>query len=67
MQMQELEITIGNDGRVVIHVSGAAGQDCLSLSGALEQAVGTVEERNFTPEYYEQPVTGHTGIQIREK
>jgi len=67
MQMQELEITIGNDGRVVIHVSGATGQDCVSLTGALEQAVGTVEERTFTPEFYEQPVTDHMGIQIRQK
>jgi hypothetical protein len=67
MQMQELEITIGNDGRVLVHVSGAPGQDCVSLSGALEQAVGTVEERNFTPEYYEQEVNGHTGIRVRER
>ena len=67
MQMQEMEITIGNDGRVLVHVSGAAGQDCVSLSNALEQAVGTVEERNFTPEYYEQQVNGQMGIRVRER
>jgi hypothetical protein len=65
MQMQELEITIGTDGRVVIHVQGAPGQACVALTEALEHAVGTVEERTFTPEFYEQPVTGRTEMKIR--
>ena len=46
----------GQYGNVIVHVHGIAGQDCVALTEALEQAVGTVEDRTFTPEYYEQPV-----------
>ena len=50
MQMQEMEITIGTDGNVIVHVHGIPGQDCVALTEALEQAVGTVEDRSFTPD-----------------
>jgi len=67
MQMQELEITIGTDGKVVIHVQGAPGGACVTLTEALEHAVGTVEERTFTPEFYEQPVVEHVEMKIRSR
>jgi hypothetical protein len=66
MKMQELEITIGTDGRVVVHVQGTQGQECTELTKALEQAVGTVEDRTFSPEYYEEPVSDHSGIRIQK-
>jgi hypothetical protein len=66
MKMQELEITIGTDGRVVVHVEGAQGQECTGLTKALEDAVGTVEERTFCPEYYEEPVTARTDIRVQK-
>jgi hypothetical protein len=56
MTMQELEITIDNEGRVMVHVSGVKGEDCLALTKNLETAVGDVQERSFTSDYYEQPV-----------
>ncbi|MEI7857915.1 MAG: DUF2997 domain-containing protein [Methanomicrobiales archaeon] len=56
MTMQELEITIDNEGRVLVHVSGAKGEECLALTKALENAVGDVQERSFSSDYYEQPV-----------
>jgi hypothetical protein len=57
MEMQELEITIDNEGRVQVQVRGAHGDECLAVTKNLEDAVGTVSERTFSPEYYEQPVT----------
>lgn len=55
MEMKELEITIDRNGRVQVAVRGARGDGCLALSKNFENAVGTVEERDYTPEYYEQP------------
>ena len=54
--MQELEITIDNEGRVLVHVSGVKGEDCIALTKNLENAVGDVQERSFSSDYYEQPV-----------
>ncbi len=57
MDMQELEITIDKQGRVQVAVRGVHGEGCLAMTRNIENAVGTVEVREYTPEYYEQPVT----------
>ena len=57
MEMQELEITIDQEGRVQVQVRGTHGDECLAVTKNLENAVGTVSERTFSAEYYEQPVT----------
>ena len=54
MEMQELEITIDRNGRMQVAVRGTRGEGCLLLSKNFENAVGRVEEREYTPEYYEQ-------------
>jgi hypothetical protein len=56
MEMQELEITIDKEGRVQVEVRGIHGEGCVELTKNIENAVGTVEERKYTAEYYEQPV-----------
>jgi hypothetical protein len=56
MEMQELEITIDKNGRMMVAVRGVKGDGCLALTKNLENAVGTVEERTCTAEFYEQPV-----------
>jgi hypothetical protein len=56
MTMQELEITIDNEGRVLVHVNGVKGEECLALTKNLENAVGDVQERSYSVDYYEQPV-----------
>ena len=65
--MQELEITIDNEGRVLVHVSGVKGEDCIALTKNLENAVGAVQERSFSSDYYEQPVhvSDHTYLKKR--
>ena len=61
MNLQEIEITIDKEGRVNMKVNGAHGDDCLVLTRDLENAVGVVEQREYSAEYYEQPseVRGH--------
>jgi hypothetical protein len=56
MEMREIEITIDKDGRVQVGVQGVHGEGCLALTKNIELAVGTVEVREYTAEYYEQPV-----------
>jgi hypothetical protein len=58
MTMQELEITIDKNGRVQVAVRGTQGGGCLALTKNLENAIGTVEERNYTAEFYEKLVEG---------
>lgn len=55
MEMQELEITIDKTGRVQVAVRGIHGEGCLALTKNIENAVGAVQEREYTAEYYEQP------------
>jgi hypothetical protein len=55
MEMKELEITIDRDGRVQVGVKGIPGDGCLALTKNIENAIGTLEEREYTAEYYEQP------------
>jgi hypothetical protein len=57
MEMQEMEIVIDNEGRITVKVNGVHGPGCLAMTKGIEEAVGIVEERNCTSEYYEQPVT----------
>ena len=56
MEMQEVEITIDKEGRVQLKVNGAHGQDCLALTRDLENSLGTVQEREYLPEFYEESV-----------
>jgi hypothetical protein len=54
MEMQELEITIDNEGRVQIGVMGGHGEDCVALTRSLEEAIGDVKDRSYLPEFYEE-------------
>ncbi|MGQ9675536.1 MAG: DUF2997 domain-containing protein [Chloroflexota bacterium] len=56
MAMQEMEIIIDKEGKVTVTTKGIKGPRCLEVSKALEEALGTIEDRGFTSEYYEQPV-----------
>ncbi len=56
-EKKELEITIGPDGEVKVLVKCIKGQSCVDETKFLEEALGnTVESRELTSEYYEQPV-----------
>ncbi len=54
MEPEEMEITIDKEGRITVKVHGAPGSSCLALTRDLENAVGVVEQREYTAEFYEQ-------------
>lgn len=53
-EMQELEIAISPTGEVKIEVKGVTGSACLDLTRDLENKLGTVEDRQQKPEFYQQ-------------
>jgi hypothetical protein len=65
MDMQELEITIDKEGKVQVRVRGIHGQDCLTTTSNIENALGEVQTRDFLPEYYEQSDTQSIHKQIK--
>lgn len=58
MARHELEIEIGPDGNVQVHVKGAKGAACLDYV-ELFRALGEVAEQHVTSEYYEPDVPVH--------
>lgn len=51
MELQEVEVIIGADGQVRLHVRGVKGESCLDLTAPLEKALGEViRERHLTYE-----------------
>jgi hypothetical protein len=54
MESQDLEITISATGEVKIEVKGVQGAGCLDLTKNLENALGTVEDRQLKGEYYQE-------------
>jgi hypothetical protein len=56
MELQEIEVTIGKNGQVVVKVKGVKGRACLDLTKDLEISLGNLlEERTMTSEAGEQP------------
>ena len=62
---QELEVTIGDDGKISIKVIGGEGPSCLELTKAIEEALGVVTDRKKTSDFYvekkEQKIEGQRG------
>ena len=51
MDVQEIEITIGKDGKVELKVRGVKGTECLLITQDLEKALGgEILLRQMTPE-----------------
>jgi len=59
MDLQEMEITIDKEGRIQVTVKGVQGTGCLALTRELENAVGVVEQREYTADYYQQEADIH--------
>ncbi len=59
MKIEEIEVTIDAHGRVSVHVRGVKGKACLSLTEALEEALGgEIVQREMTAEVHETPASG---------
>ena len=55
MEVQEIEVTIDENGQVQIHVHGIKGEACLVITRPLEQVLGGQLTREMTPEALEEP------------
>lgn len=56
-QYQKVEFRIDKDGKITENVIGATGASCTLGTSAMEAALGTVEKREFLPEYYTETET----------
>lgn len=61
----EIEVLIAADGTVTIKTHGLRGEACIEETKTLEQAVGKVQRREKTREYYEQASSTRTGVKNR--
>ena len=68
MPQRTLRFRIRQDGAVEETVEGIAGQSCLKLTEKLEAALGSVQQRELTPEAYlcpeDQSLTTQDHIEI---
>ena len=54
MSKQEtVKYTIRQDGNVTAEISGVTGNQCLEITWGIEEELGTVLTREFSPAYYE--------------
>ena len=52
-EYQRIEYRIGKDGTISETVTDGLGPSCTDATQDLEAALGTVEQREFKPEYYD--------------
>jgi len=51
--VEEVKVTIDEEGNVKVTVFGAKGPNCLEITEKLEALLGGQVEREFTSEYYQ--------------
>lgn len=52
--MEEIKITVGEGGKVVIDVDGVKGSKCTDLTKKLEKALGKTSKVDKKDEFYQQ-------------
>ena len=52
MPCQKIKFIISQDGTVTEEVQGAVSKECLDVTLPFEQALGSVNSREYKPEYY---------------
>ncbi|NMB94588.1 MAG: DUF2997 domain-containing protein [Flexilinea flocculi] len=57
MNLEEIEVIIGENGKIQIHVRGIPGRTCLDSTAGLEALLGdNIASREMTPEFFDQPI-----------
>ena len=56
-QQQTLKFTIRQDGHVTEEATGFASHQCIELTRLIEEKLGTLETRQFKPEFYSNNVS----------
>ncbi len=51
---QRIEYRIGKDGQILETVLNGVGTDCTTTTQAIEPALGSVAQRQWLPEYYDE-------------
>jgi len=51
-QQQTLKFTIRQDGYVTEEASGFTSNQCVEITESIEKKLGTLETRQFKPEFY---------------
>lgn len=65
MKIEEIEITIGADGKVRLETSGFSGEACLAETKELEALLGNlITERQTKAEFFDRPA-GNTAEQVK--
>lgn len=63
MGMEEMEITVDPDGNVILHVKGVRGDECIRITGSIEEALGAVADRVLTGDFFdEQNIRNHEKV-----
>ena len=67
MKIEEIEVTIGTDGKIQLHTSGFSGDACLDATEEIEALLGNqLVERERTAETYDRlSVTSAEKIKTR--
>lgn len=66
MKVEQIEITIGSDGKVRLQTSGFSGESCLDATREIEELLGNqIIKREETSEIYQQsPVKTSEKVKI---
>ena len=52
MKRQTLKFTIRQDGNITEEATGFTSHECVELTRQIEEKLGTLETRQFKPEFY---------------
>ena len=68
MEKQTLKFTIRQDGHVTEEATGFTSNQCVELTKQIEEKLGTLETRQFKPEFYSNNVAlQHDQNKIKEQ
>ena len=56
-QQQTLKFTIRQDGYVTEEATGSTSHQCVEITESIEKKLGTLETRQFKPEFYSNNVS----------
>ncbi len=65
MKIEQIEVTIGPDGKVLVQTSGFSGETCFEATKEIEALLGNqIIRQEKTAEAYD-PVTGRSAENVR--
>ena len=63
-EQQKLKFTIRQDGHVTEEATGFTSHQCVELTKQIEEKLGTLETRQFKPEFYQPAIVNeHVSLQ----